>query len=165
MSMYTEVGFCALKRRCPDDFSVLSRFGGLVYVRNSGQLCLESTVGSRLCCLCCKESVSLSDVSQVEVVGGSITFTTQTNYKAYHKTHQMNPGLRIVLRNGDRIWMKMPDAVDFCTELRQQCNLPTITPSVVPMDDMLWNDIMGKHLVSTSSDSEETDDDGQAFIS
>ena len=142
--MYTKVGFCALKGRYPEDFITLSRFGGLAYVRNTGHLCLESTIGSRFCCHCCSEGWRLSDISQVEVVNGSITVSTRDRYGTLYNTHhQLNPGLGIMLKNGDRILMKMPNAVNFCTRLRQQCNLPIITTS--ELQRMLWQAIMNRY--------------------
>ena len=149
--MHTEVGFCALKGRYPGDFTQLCRFGGLAYVRNTGHLCLESTIGSRFCCHCCSEGWRLSDISQVEVVNGSITVSTRSRYGTHNKTHQLNPGLGIMLKNGDRILMKMPNAVNFCTRLRQQCNLPTITTSELLLERMLWQTIMNGHMGTTSS--------------
>ena len=169
--MHTEVGFSALKGRYPDDFSVLSRWGGgVAYVRNTGYLFLGSTVGGRLCCFGCSEGWRSSDISQVEAVSGTVAYSRHTNSGSFDFTNQMNPGLRIMLASGDRMWIKMSDAVNFCARLRQQCNLPTINPSVVPIGDMEWRDILGHHLVSThSSVREETEPllpkDRQALIS
>ena len=87
---------------------------------------------------CAKVSWKLSDISQVELVSGSVTVRIGTRHGTYSTvTHQFNPGLGILLRNGTRILMQMPNTVNFCTQLRQQCNLPTITTS-----ELLWQAIM-----------------------
>ena len=151
--MHTEAGYCYLKKRS-GDLSQLNGNGSLAYVRNTGHLYLEATVGNRFYCPCncSKESWKLSDISQIEVVDGNITVRIGTRHQT-HRTiiHQMNPGLGILLKNGDRILMQMPDAVNFCTRLRQQCNLPTITTSELLLERMLWQAIMNGHMGTTSS--------------
>ncbi len=56
---------------------------------------------------------------QVEVVTGNITGTWLGKYGEHSKTYLMNPGLKITLRSGDEIVMKMPDAMNFCAQLQQ----------------------------------------------
>lgn len=148
VTMHTEVGFCVLMGRYPGDFTQLSRFGGLAYVKNTGHLCLESTVGSRFCCLFCRHGWRLSDINQVEVVTGNITVTVRSKYGTNRTTHQMNPGLGIILKTGEKIVMKMPDAVNFCGRLRQYCNLPSVTASQLLLENLLWQTIMGGHTRS-----------------
>ena len=143
VTMFTEVGFCVMMGHYPGDFTQLSRFGGLAYVKNTGHLCLESTCGERFCCLCCRKGWKLSDFNQVEVVTGSITVTVRSKYGTNRTTHEMNPGLGIILKNGYRIVMKMPDAVNFCARLRQYCNLPSIAAAgQLLLENMLWQAIM-----------------------
>lgn len=148
VTMHTEVGFCVLMGKYQGDFTQLSRFGGLAYVKKNGHLCLESTVGSRFCCLCCREGWKLSDINQVEVVTGSITVTVRSKYGTNRTTHQMNPGLGIVLRNGNKIVMQMPDAVNFCARLRQYCNLPSASASQLLLENILWQAIARGHTRS-----------------
>jgi hypothetical protein len=141
VNMYTEVGYCVLMGRYPGDFQQLSRYGGLAYVKNTGHLCVESTVGSRFCCLCCRHGWAFSDISQVEVVTGSVTVSVRNRYGTTHHTHNMNPGLGVILANGDKIAMQMPDAVNFCARLRQYCNLPSA--GQILLENMLWQAVLG----------------------
>ena len=125
--VHAEVGYCVRLGPRQSDFEQLSAFGGMAYVKE-GHLFLESTVGSRFCCLCCREAWELSKIKDVDVVTGNIMVTRRDRYGGTHtSTEVMNPGLQIQLKNtdidNDRIVMQMPDAVNFCARLRQCCNL------------------------------------------
>lgn len=157
--MHTEVGYCTLMK-LSGEFSQLNS-DGLAYVRNTGHLCLETALGNRLCCLCVKQSWRLSEISQAEVVRGKITARIGTRHQTHQTfTQEMNPGLGIILKNGNRILMQMPDAVNFCARLCQRCNLPTITTSELLLGRMR------RHTGTTSSASQETDvpEDKQALM-
>ena len=146
VTMFTKVGFGVLMGQYPGDFTHLtgSRTGGLAYVKNTGHLCLESTCGKRLCCLCSRDSWKLSDITQVEVVTGSITLTVKGRHGIIHQsTQEMNPGLGVILKNGKKIVLNMPDAVNFCARLRQCCNLPSIASArQLILESLLWQAIM-----------------------
>lgn len=143
VAIYSEVGYCVLMGHYPGDFTQLSRFGGLAYIKKSGHLCIESTVGSRFCCLCCRNGYMLSDISQVDVVTGSVTVIIKDSPNNY----EMNPGLRVRLNDGQNIIMKMPDAVDFCDQLRQYCNRPTGAVEGQPLhfDNLRWEPVAGQN--------------------
>ena len=149
--IHTEVGFCVRMGMYQSDFTQLSRFGGLAYVKNTGHLCLESTVGSRFCCLCCRHGWRLSDIIDVMVVTGNITVTRRDRYGTHRSTHQMNPGLQVKLNNGDKIVMQMPDAMNVCARLRQLCNLPSTNPGQQVLENLIWQAIIGGHVRSTRS--------------
>ena len=112
----------------------------------------QSGTGFAVLVIVPRKAGSCLTCSQIEVVDGNITVRIGTRHQT-HRTiiHQMNPGLGMLLKNGDRILMQMPDAVNFCTRLRQQCNLPTITTSELLLERMLWQAIMNGYMGTTSS--------------
>lgn len=114
VAMYAQVGTCVLIH--PEgDYTMLSGlFDGLVHVRGSS-LRYATTVGSIFWCECVGYNWGVSDIKQVESVNGNVTIRTGRG----HRHLSMNPGLKIRFRDHDTLVMATPDAVSFCSRLRE----------------------------------------------
>ena len=143
VTIFTEVGFCVMMFPS-GDFTTYCQAEGLVYVKNQSSLYLESTIGDRFCCLCCRSDWSLSDITQVEMVTGNITVTRRNRYRVIDRTtHSMNPGVRITFKHGGQLVMQTARAENFCTQLRRLCNLPNLPIIQVVLENVLLQAIAG----------------------
>lgn len=131
VAMHAEVGTCVLIH--PEgDYTMLSGlFNGLVYVRGT-TLRYATTAGSIFWCECVGSDWALSDIKKVEGVNGNISIRTGRGQRHL----SMNPGLKIRFRDHDTLVMAMPDAVSFCTRLREHMATTESTAGGVPDQEL-----------------------------
>ena len=92
---------------------------GLMYIRED-VLYYETVCSGRLCCKCCRRSVSVRDITSVEVVNNQAE-------RFQNKFLVLNPGLKITIKppsgSSTTIIVAMPDAQEFAAQLNKLANV------------------------------------------
>lgn len=102
---------------------------GLLYVKDN-RLCCEATVGSKLCCKCCKNSWSLSKVKAVKVMNSGERVTYNLPRRGLRHEGEIvlsSDALMISILNNqggtNTLLAYMPDAQNFGPQLSKYINV------------------------------------------
>lgn len=104
----------------PSGTMVKNDTSGLLYLMDN-HLCYEATMGSKLCCKCCKGSWDISKVKSIKVLVVGDGLQTPRGLARMHRG--ISPGLLISIANdrGDlnTLFVAAPDAHAFAPQLQK----------------------------------------------
>lgn len=91
-------------------------FDGMVYVIGDRFFYNSKYRGTFWCPCSAGLERFVSDIRSIEVVTGNFTVV---NRQGFNRELSLNPGLRITFKDNAALLISMPDAVNFCLQLRQ----------------------------------------------